>query len=145
MRHKRDNELRIAEALAEETSKVEQRKSYLINKLNELQDKKKQLSYEEDKLATDNDYHLGVKRDLDNEEEQLIREIDALNKHCELLREQNRGISIELEDLVACDEIIRQRLDRKNRVNELRERNQDEMRRSAMNLERSKSPLRFSK
>jgi len=47
--------------------------------------------------------------------------------------------------MVVCDEMIRSRLDRKNRVAEMRERNGDEMRRSQMHMERSKSPLRFSK
>jgi hypothetical protein len=45
--------------------------------------------------------------------------------------------------MVETDELIRERLNRRNRVHELRERNDYELTKSKGHLERSKSPSKY--
>lgn len=47
-------------------------------------------------------------------------EIDALNNHIRVLNNQNEDLTKELDHFVEANEAIRQRLDRKNRVLDLR-------------------------
>jgi hypothetical protein len=64
-----------------------------------------------------------------------------LEHHCNVLTGQNRELNIELERFVQTDEQIRQTLNRRDRVEHLRHKTEDELRSSIKNLERS-SPRR---
>ena len=68
-------------------------------------------------------------------------EVDALQHHCNVLAGQNVELNTELERFVDTDEQIRQTLNRRDRVESLRHRTEQEMRVSYANLERS-SPRR---
>lgn len=68
-------------------------------------------------------------------------EIDALQRHVQLLEIQNRDLNQELEKFVQTDEQIRATLNRRDRVQDLREKTEHELRRSMADLERS-SPTR---
>jgi regulator of replication initiation timing len=60
---------------------------------------------------------------LDNNSNLQV-EIDALNNHIRVLSAQNEDLTKELDQFVEANEAIRMRLDRKNRVLELRNRNE---------------------
>lgn len=68
-------------------------------------------------------------------------EIDALQRHCNVLQGQNRDLNVELEHFVQTDEQIRATLNRRDRVNDLRMKTETEIRASYADLERS-SPRR---
>jgi len=68
-------------------------------------------------------------------------EIDALQRHCNVLQGQNRDLNQELEHFVQTDEQIRATLNRRDRVNDLRMKTETEIRASYADLERS-SPRR---
>lgn len=59
---------------------------------------------------------------LDNNSNLQV-EIDALNNHIRVLSAQNDDLTKELDQFVEANEAIRMRLDRKNRVLELRSKN----------------------
>ena len=71
----------------------------------------------------------------------LRAEIDALQRHCNVLQGQNRDLNCELESFVQTDEQIRATLNRRDRVNDLRVKTETEIRASYADLERS-SPKR---
>ena len=60
---------------------------------------------------------------LDNNSNLQV-EIDALNNHIRVLSAQNDDLTKELDQFVEANEAIRMRLDRKNRVYELRSKNE---------------------
>ena len=64
-------------------------------------------------------------------------EIDALQHHCNVLAGQNVELNTELERFVQTDEQIRATLNRRDRVETLRHKTENEMRASYQNLERS--------
>jgi predicted nuclease with TOPRIM domain len=68
-------------------------------------------------------------------------ELDALNQHVQLLGSQNQGLNKELEKFVETDEEIRARLNRRDRVTDLRQKTEYELRRSIADLDRA-SPVR---
>ena len=68
-------------------------------------------------------------------------EVDALQHHCNVLAGQNVELNSELERFVNTDEQIRQTLNRRDRVETLRNKTEHEMRASYAHLERS-SPRR---
>ena len=70
-------------------------------------------------------------------------EVDALQHHCQVLTGQNYELNTELTRFVDTDEQIRQTLNRRDRVETLRYRTDQEMRASYNNLERS-SPRRYN-
>jgi chromosome segregation ATPase len=71
----------------------------------------------------------------------LRSEIEALQNHCNVLQQQNRDLNIELERFVQTDEQIRATLNRRDRVNDLRHKTENELQKSLYDLERS-SPTR---
>lgn len=71
-------------------------------------------------------------------------EVDALQHHCNVLAGQNVELNAELERFVSTDEQIRQTLNRRDRVDNLRTKTEQEMRQSMYNLERS-SPRRCNR
>jgi hypothetical protein len=60
----------------------------------------------------------------------LQAEIDALDKHMANLNNQNYCLQKELEEFVQADEAVRMNLDRKNKVENIRSRVDDVIRRS---------------
>ena len=73
---------------------------------------------------------------------QLQAEIDALGNHIRVLQRQNQDLSNELDDFVNANEAIRTRLDRRNRVEGLRSKNEAQLQSSLKTIQDAKSPLR---
>jgi len=67
----------------------------------------------------------------------LKAELDALNAHCNVLQGQNRELNTELERFVQTDEQIRATLNRRERVTQLRDKGESEIKRSQYELERT--------
>lgn len=78
---------------------------------------------------------------LDNNSN-LQAEIDALNNHIRVLSLQNEDLTKELDHFVEANEAIRMRLDRKNRVLDLRSKNEAQLQKSLAHVQESKSPVR---
>lgn len=78
---------------------------------------------------------------LDNNSNLQV-EIDALNNHIRVLSAQNEDLTKELDQFVEANEAIRMRLDRKNRVLELRNRNEQQIQKSIAHVQDTKSPVR---
>jgi chromosome segregation ATPase len=74
----------------------------------------------------------------------LEEELEALNRHAQLLESQNVDLTKELDSIVISDQRIRADLDRGHRVSALQHRNDEEMRHSINRLSynRSVSPVR---
>ena len=70
-------------------------------------------------------------------------EIDSMNNHIRVVSHQNDELTREIDQFVQANEVIRQRLDRKNRVTELREKNDYNLTQSIQRVHKSKSPARF--
>jgi hypothetical protein len=68
-------------------------------------------------------------------------EIDALNSHCNVLQGQNKDLNVELERFVHTDEQIRATLNRRERVVNLRDKTDTEIKKSQYELDRA-SPQR---
>lgn len=110
-----------------------------------------QLYAREQKYRNVEDQLLVARKEQDNirfsnanllERNQDIKsEIDALNSHCNVLQGQNKDLNVELERFVMTDEQIRATLNRRDRVVNLREKTETEIKRSQYELERS-SPQR---
>lgn len=75
---------------------------------------------------------------------QLGEELDALKQHAEVLESQNVQLHRELDSFVDTDEAVRNDLDRKSRVEYIKHRNEEELRRSAERVRKSISPERLS-
>ena len=70
-------------------------------------------------------------------------EIDSMNNHIRVVSHQNDELTREIDQFVQANEVIRQRLDRKNRVMEIRERNEYHLQQSMAKVHSvSKSPIR---
>ena len=72
----------------------------------------------------------------------LQTEIDALNNHIRVLSAQNEELTKELDQFVEANEAIRMRLDRKNRVLDLRNRNEQQLQKSLAHVQEARSPVR---
>ena len=66
-----------------------------------------------------------------------------MNNHIRVVSHQNDELTREIDQFVQANEVIRQRLDRKNRVCELREKNDYHLTQSMHRVHKSKSPARF--
>lgn len=91
--------------------------------LNKEEQDEKSISYEIDRLKQHSDQMLKDQIDLQ-------AEIDALDKHMANLNNQNYCLQKELEEFVQADEAVRMNLDRKNKVENIRSRVDDVIRRS---------------
>lgn len=78
---------------------------------------------------------------LDNNSNLQV-EIDSLNNHIRVITHQNEELTKELDQFVQANEAIRQRLDRKARVLEIRQRNDQQLAYSMNQVHESKSPIR---
>eukprot|EP00350_Pseudokeronopsis_sp_OXSARD2_P013718 CAMPEP_0170556390 /NCGR_PEP_ID=MMETSP0211-20121228/16576_1 /TAXON_ID=311385 /ORGANISM="Pseudokeronopsis sp., Strain OXSARD2" /LENGTH=95 /DNA_ID=CAMNT_0010866703 /DNA_START=1279 /DNA_END=1566 /DNA_ORIENTATION=+ len=85
-----------------------------------------------DAIRNDND----VMYDRNGE---LAMEVKELGRHCEVLLEQNKELQYELDSFVAQDDIIRQNLDRKEKVQSIRHKVDDVIKKSVAEL-MQKSP-----
>jgi hypothetical protein len=65
----------------------------------------------------------------------LQAEIDALDKHMANLNNQNYCLQKELEEFVQADDQVRKNLDRKNKVDHIRQRVDDVIARSQAEVE----------
>lgn len=54
-------------------------------------------------------------------------EIDSLNNHIRVVTHQNDELTKEIDQFVQANEVIRMRLDRKSRVEEIRHRNEHQL------------------
>jgi chromosome segregation ATPase len=68
-------------------------------------------------------------------------EIDSMNSHIRVVSHQNDELTREIDQFVQANEVIRQRLDRKNRVQEIREKNEYSLQQSLAKVH-SRSPCR---
>jgi len=59
-----------------------------------------------------------------------------------VITHQNEELTKELDQFVAANEAIRQRLDRKARVQEIRQRNDQQLQYSMNKVDKSRSPIR---
>ena len=78
---------------------------------------------------------------LDNNSNLQV-EIDSLNNHIRVITIQNEELTKELDQFVEANEQIRMRLDRKARVQEIRQKNDQQLSYSYNIVEKSKSPIR---
>lgn len=78
---------------------------------------------------------------LDNNSNLQV-EIDSLNNHIRVITHQNEELTKELDQFVQANEAIRQRLDRKARVQEIRQRNDQQLAYSLNQVDKSRSPHR---
>ena len=74
----------------------------------------------------------------------LEDELDALNKHSDLLHKQNSILNSELEDAIANDEFVRRELDRRDKVAMIQRDNDEHLRSSLhmLNDTKARSPAR---
>lgn len=77
---------------------------------------------------------------MDNNEA-LREELLALEKHVYTLDNQNAALFLELEKFATTDDVIKNTLDKRGRVKELKENFNKELQRSELNV-RMKSPSR---
>ena len=82
--------------------------------------------------------------DADIANKGLEDELNALNRHAQLLESQNVDLTKELDNIIVTDERVRADLDRRHRVATLQHRNDEEIRDSINRLRytRSRSPRR---
>lgn len=95
-------------------------------------------------LRTDVDRLRIVLSDADAANRGLEEELDALNRHAQLLESQNVDLTKELDAILVSDDRMRADLDRRHRVAALQSKNDEEMRHSINRLSytRSISPVR---
>ena len=72
------------------------------------------------------------------------QELHALQNHADLLALQNNDLQKELDEFVMTDDIIRNGLDRKTRVDQMKHRNTLHERQSMERVDKSRSPRRAS-
>ena len=72
----------------------------------------------------------------------LAQETEALNNHIRVLNGQNEDLTKELDHFVEANEAIRSRLDRRNRVMDLRRTNDQQLQKSIAHVAESRSPPR---
>lgn len=99
----------------------------LERELRDKKDLKQRLSQQEQESRYQNEEELRLKRQSEEEEKGLEAQIKALQDHCDLLKRQNVDFADELERMVQADELIREKLNRRDRVLALREKNQQEL------------------
>lgn len=70
-------------------------------------------------------------------------EIDSLNNHIRVVTHQNDELTKEIDQFVHANEVIRMKLDRRNRVEEIRNRNEHQLQQSiAKTYDRNHTPTR---
>ena len=77
----------------------------------------------------------------EDEQRELDQQIQALSRHCDLLSKSNDELAQELQIMVEADDLIRERLNRRERVLQIRDKNEGELGRSKHLLEKTRSPI----
>lgn len=93
-----------------------------------MEDEEKSLGYEINRLKAHSEQMMKDQVDLQ-------AEVDALDKHMANLNNQNYCLQKELEAFIESDEAVRQGLDRKNKVDNIRNKVDDVIRRSEQEVE----------
>ena len=70
----------------------------------------------------------------------MQQEIDALNRHMAVLNQQNYELSSELEKFIEADEAVRRNLNRRDKVETIRHKVDDAIKKSMQEIERRRSP-----
>ena len=73
------------------------------------------------------------------------QELHALQNHADILALQNNDLQRELDEFVLTDDMIKHSLDRKGRVQSIKQRVEDTIVQSHMELDKSRSPRRASR
>lgn len=73
---------------------------------------------------------------------EMQQEVEALNKHMNLLNQQNYELSVELEKFIEADEVVRRGLNRRDKVEQIRGKVDDAIRKSQAEVEKRRSPER---
>ena len=73
------------------------------------------------------------------------QELHALQNHADILALQNNDLQKELDEFVLTDDMIKNSLDRKGRVQSIKQRVEDTLVASQMEVARSRSPRRQSR
>ena len=69
-------------------------------------------------------------------------EIDSMNNHIRVVSAQNDELTTEIDQFVQANEMIRQKLDRRGRVEDIKHRNDAQIMNSYANVANSRSPIR---
>lgn len=110
--------------------------------IRELQERKGELMGQ---IESANDEAVTLRRIKDQNEQErrhLEGEVSALSQVCEVRMKANENLARELQQMAEDDEVIRQRLDRANRISSLKDRCGSQINESLKNLEKSRSPIR---
>ena len=67
-----------------------------------------------------------------------------MKDHTSVLEKQNMNLNHEIENITTTDELVRRELDRKNRLELLKSKDEEELKKSIAKVSLSKSPPRFS-
>lgn len=102
--------------------------------LNKLTQDEKSVTYEIDRLKQHSDQMLKDQIDLQ-------AEIDALDRHMANLNNQNYCLQKELEEFVQADDQVRRNLDRKNKVENIRQRVDDVIARSQAEVDHQRKMI----
>ncbi len=106
------------------------------------------------RLKEKEDTHFNIRREVESlritsqqnrtDNGDLLAEREALEKHAQCLQGQNADLAGELERFVQTDEVLRDQLDRRGRVQGIQCKNQDELRHSYYRVDqaRSRSPAK---
>lgn len=76
---------------------------------------------------------------------QMQVEIDSMASHIKVVSAQNDELTREIDGFMNANEKIRQKLDRKSKVQHLQRQNELELLQSQKEMVRSRSPLRYEK
>ena len=106
-------------------------------------DRKEDLKRDLEKITMDQEDQRKHRAKLFEDEDAIKRQLQALKHHGDMLQKQNDGLGQELQLMVETDELIRDRLNRRDRVQTLKHRNDYEVTRSITHLERSRSPRKY--
>lgn len=137
-----DAEKAVSEEL---TFKMRQQRNHMDDierDIRDLKDDKSRLIEELERAREEATRLRRVKEGNDAERRGLEREVSGLNQLCEVRMRANESLGRELQQMAEDDEVIRQRLDRTNRIVTLKNRNEGQIQESLKAVEKSKSPIR---
>ena len=91
-------------------------------------------------MTRDVDTQTMNQSEMEIRERKIKEDILRLKEHSEVVKKQNSQMYMELEELARADEYVREKLMRYDVVNKLKKRNAEELARSIVRVDRSKSP-----
>jgi len=103
---------------------------------------KRELDREAEHVSFDIDALKAQNMKNSSEQYEMQQEVEALNKHMNLLNQQNYELSVELEKFIEADEVVRKGLNRRDKVEQIRGKVDDAIRKSQAEVERRRSPER---